>query len=506
MRRLLILSAVAAAVWVLAVWLPGEEPERPGAGVSAPEQNASGERWIDFSDGAVDRVVIRNPAGDIELYKEAGEWFVNPPESGPVPARRGEAEALTAFLRGHPPMRRLDTAADDLRQYGLDNAERGISVFADGEAFTLVLGGLNPAADGIYAVAQGPAPADEHAEYSPAGEDVLLVDANYASRLAGGADRFFDLRALDMNREALASIRLEGLPDAREGSQLSSGWEIVFDQDNATRASFAWPESLQGKDVSLLEADSYATRLLVLEGTAFYEPDEANDVELEPAFTIYVQRRGSQTPERLEFTIHRSADADPLDGDDATFVLEADRQTRPLVVAAEDMKGLMRTAFSMRERSITHFAAHAVHRVEAAYEQPGAGAKSATAVFLEGGWVLEGSGRELPEFGVPVWRMADLAYTAEPVEELPAGAKSSLEVRIFGEGLDEDGLALTWYEVPHGADTLVAVGNDGGPYYPVGEIGRIIADEMIGQLFEEAVPAQSEDASAPADDASATSP
>lgn len=502
MRRLLLLSAVAAAVWVLAVWLPGEDLESPESGVPGPEQSVADGQWIDFSDGAVDRVVIRNPSGDIELFKEAGEWFVNPPESKPVRAKRGESEALTAFLRGHPPLRRLETGADSLGQYGLDNAGRGISVYADGEAFTLMLGELNPAADGIYAMAHGPFPAGDDTNLTPAGKEVLLVDADYASRLTGGADRYFDLRALDMNREALASIRVEG----PEGAERSARWEIAFDQDNATQTSFTWPESLQGKEVSLMEADSYATRLLALEGTEYYEPDAANGIEQEPAFTIYVRRRGSETPERLAFSIHRPADADPLDAKNIAFVLETDWQTKPLVVAAEDMDSLMRTAFSMRERSILHSAAHAIKRVEAAYVQPGAGTKNATAVFKDGSWGLEASGRELPEFGMTVWRLADLAFTDEPREVLPADANSPLVVRIYGEGLDEDGLEVAWYEISHGVGTLVSAGGVDGPYYPVGEGGRIVADELIGQLFEEARPAVSGDAPAPADNASATSP
>ncbi|MFW5734323.1 MAG: hypothetical protein ACOCWR_04605, partial [Oceanidesulfovibrio sp.] len=159
-------------------------------------------------------------------------------------------------------------------------------------------------------------------------------------RLAGGAEQFYDLRALDMTREALASIRLVGPEDAGERMR----WEIAFDRDNAARASFTWPEFLKDKPVSHMEADSYAMRLLGLRGTGLYEPADENAIEQEPAFTIYVQRRGADSPERLVFSLRRPEGADPLDAGNATFVLESDWQTQPLVVAARDVDALLRTA------------------------------------------------------------------------------------------------------------------------------------------------------------------
>ncbi|MFW5735716.1 MAG: hypothetical protein ACOCWR_11705, partial [Oceanidesulfovibrio sp.] len=177
MRRLLLISAAAAAIWVLAVWLPSEEPETtapelPAGSEQAGDLVAGRARWIDFSDGAVDRVTIARPGGAIELYKQAGEWFVDTSESEPLRAERGEAEALTTFLRGHPPLRRLEVHVEDLGRYGLDKPERGISVFADGEAFTLMLGDLNPTGDGVYGVAHGPAPAATQEDFDPAAGQV----------------------------------------------------------------------------------------------------------------------------------------------------------------------------------------------------------------------------------------------------------------------------------------------------------------------------------------------
>ncbi|MFW5734322.1 MAG: hypothetical protein ACOCWR_04600 [Oceanidesulfovibrio sp.] len=101
--------------------------------------------------------------------------------------------------------------------------------------------------------------------------------------------------------------------------------------------------------------------------------------------------------------------------------------------------------------------------------------------------------------------MADLAYTDEPRELLPADAVRLLVVRLYGEGLDEAGLELAWYATPYDVGALVAV-DGAGPYYPVGESGQGIADALIDQLFEEAGSVKPEDAPEPSANASATSP
>lgn len=508
MRRVLYLTIVAVAVWVLAVWLPGETPEKTEPGVPAPvggENAADTGPWIDFSDGAVDRVVIHKPAGDVTLFKKDGEWFVTPPGGQTVRAERDKAEALTAFLRGHPPLRRLAVDGEDLAGYGVDNATRGISVFADGMEFSLTVGGMNPTGDGVYALADGPAPVAElQSSAGPMANEVLLLDTSYASRLAGGADTYFDLRALDMSRQALASIRLEG-PD--EGKR-TNRWEISFDADNATQASFTWPEPLKGKAVSNMEADSYATRLLDLKGTRFFEPAAQAGIVEESVFDIYVRRRGNDTPERLAFSLYRPEDADPLDATNATFVLQSDWQTRPMVVAAKDVDAMLRTAFSLRDLSITHFAAHDVTRIEASYVEPGRGVRNATAERQDKVWMLDGpdGGHKLGELGMAVWKLADLRYTDEPRDVLPADARRFLVLRMFGAELDASGLQISWYELPYGVGTLVSLGGDDGPWYPVGESGQRLADELTGQLFEEGAAAGPEDAPENAANASATSP
>lgn len=104
---------------------------------------------VDFDPDAVREVSVLARGERVAVRGEPGRWRIVAPEEAPADAQT--VEGLLAFVGRLIRVRTLDGTADPA-ELGLDDgATRLALVMRDGQRHTLLLGGPNPAATGVYA-------------------------------------------------------------------------------------------------------------------------------------------------------------------------------------------------------------------------------------------------------------------------------------------------------------------------------------------------------------------
>ncbi len=430
-KRLLILAGLVLLIWLGVYLVPEQEPVK--------KEDAS---WPAFTMASTDRIDQESQGHSFSFRKTNGEWYAPQPGVSDPGLRLDitKVDAMLNYVGSHPPKRRLSgEGGEEKKAYGLDKPNASITFFGESQ-WKIQVGAKNATNTGVFA------------ESSKESGELLLLDPTYAEQFTRDASHYYDLRLLPLQPEAVKRIKLEN-PDG-------SGWEIA---QKDGKDVFTWPASMTQKKVSRTQLDGYLRDLAAFKGKDFL-PGKA-DAHGTPAGTLQIWNSGGSDPVVIRFYEPSTAAGGP---DGPALVADSSWQKAPLSMPADVRAKVFRTAFSLRDRSVLELAPGQVERQvigrEAENGQPGA---ELTADKSESGWNVDG--KEHQGLDMLLWRLGDLQYEDEPVEQLPQEARQDLTWKLYGKNKTLLH-TLVFYRAPaaSGQKSVHWIAVEGkAPYYPV---------------------------------------
>ena len=198
-------------------------------------------RLTDLSPQQIDRVVIRRPAGEIELVQDASGWRIAKPLHA-----RGDEKRIEEYLNRLLGLRILEFVAEDsgdLSEYGIAGGRNEISFFAEGSdrQQTLRFGTSRPGS--LFG-------------QFTARDSVYRLPEVAAELLTATPDTFRDRRLLPVNLDMVDRIRLRAAGRELAFARSGDDWTILG--DGSKRASAAAIRTLADA-VSTAQVSAYRT-------------------------------------------------------------------------------------------------------------------------------------------------------------------------------------------------------------------------------------------------------
>ncbi|MFW5838145.1 MAG: DUF4340 domain-containing protein, partial [Desulfovibrionaceae bacterium] len=330
----------------------------------------------------------------------------------------------------------------DARTYGLKPPEAVLGV-ESGQKVVVELGGLNPSRDGVYATC------------TLAPNRLLLLDAEYLEHLKRPASHYFDLRLIRAGEQEVESFAL-----SRGGEVM---WRIQRENGGYR---FLLPERLKQFPAAESEARFYLHNLLTMDAGELQL--EQGNQSLSPLFSVGVELKGGR---KAEVNVFREK---AVSGQMVRRLANSTWQPGLFLLSAERVAQLNRTAFDMRQRTIVSVTTAKVTEFTIVHSDQALGAfKNAT------GWHSRQTKKELLGIDMSLWRLTDLQFEAEPVQQLPATAQTTMTWTLKNSQ-GEKAARLVFYsdpELPKGRCWLYVDGKN--KYYLV---SNQLLKDLQGQL------------------------
>lgn len=445
-KRLVVLLALAALIWG-GLWLwPEAGDDSSDLGLNGPDAGP----WLDAAQlSSVTHITVQAPTGEYALVKGDQGWTVIAPAMADAPgeaflAAPDKVEALLAFVGHTPPDRRLGLMTEP-GPYGLDNPPF-VFTFEGDETWTLALGSENPVGTGLYAassVDQG---------------QCLLVTDRYMEVAERQARAYYDLRLTDLAPEQVDGVRVAWDGQEWEARRSEDGW------------SFTLPQDMAEDKVSQAEMELFVHELTTMEATAFRSDDPlAEHPDKEPVAVVSLWAGGEEPAATIEVYVNGD--------EESPYFGRATRHGHFFTLPEDAADKMQRAAFFMRERSVADLdlssvAAQRLHQDTNGVER--------VLVKTETGWQDQATSQDVAGMDLLLWRLTDLKFEAEPVENLPADATRLLTWTLSSDQ-GGDVAVLAFYldpNLPEDQCWIMLQGKD--LYYPVSDS---LLEDLQGQLL-----------------------
>jgi hypothetical protein len=434
-RRILILLTAVVLVWVGVYLVSLREEARV----------VSDDLWPEIAWEQLTELEVAYGGRSYALIKADDGWRARIKAKRIQPRVRTEAvRSLVEFLSRHQPRRDLgELRESETETYGLKPPEAALSLVS-GQKVVIRLGARNPSRDGVYAVC------------SLAPDRLLLLDSGYQEQVKKPARQYFDRRLVVAREQEVRSFGLTrklGRPAWRIGKQ-------------GEQFDFLLPEKLRELPVAESEARFYLHNLLSMEaGELLLDPVE---FELHPMFRADVQTEGGR-----EASVNVFREQEKL-GETVRHYANSTWQPGVFLLGVKRVDQLNRTAFNLQRRNVVSLDASAVKSFSIVQNDQALGAvKNAT------GWRIRNDEKKLLGIDMSLWRLTDLQFEAEPVEQLPETAQRAMAWTL-ADAQGDQLVRVVFYddpELPEGLCWLFIDGKD--KYFPV---SNQLLKDLQGQL------------------------
>jgi len=412
LKKIAILAMMALAIWAAAtLW-----PTRTAKETAEPKL-----AWPVPAQSEIASVRLETPDAGFVLVVRDGQWFVDLPGAETDPkADKAKVMAFLEFLVLNKPVGRLEQG-NGLAAYGLEEPRARVVINGHVE---ITIGVDAPDQSGVYATAKGES-------------RIIVLPQEYLAKLTRKPKFYFDMRLFSFQEEDIRTMALA----AWEGE----AWKVRADDGSFV---FEEPKEKAGNPVLRREADLFLHTILSARATDLLMEEPPGPLDERVKLTL-AAKGGQET-----MTVYSAGES---------LVARSDHQPLPFKLDP-DLKGkLVKTAFELSDRRVLSLDIGGISRIRIFRD-----GRELVAERVDKAWrAANGEQGELLGLDMNLWRLTDLNYESEPVQDRPDTARQVLTLTLWGNKA-EPMAELHFYadsQLPEGLCWIATSGE--GLYYPV---------------------------------------
>ena len=403
-KRLLVLAVLAVGVWAVIHFWPAELTLEVDP------------NWPHFNLADVNSVEFNTRHG-MHSAERRGTEFVIHHNGVEYPALSGKIVEIINYINNYKPTKKLEGISDEKHiGFGLDNPSPRFTVFAKDRTWTISMGDQNPPKTGYFAT------------YSDS-NDIVIVPTGFHEKFGRRYDLFVEKMVFRVDEQRVSKLRVTGPGTENFTIGVRKGVYTILE-----------PESLSKMALDQKEAKDYVHTVITMIGDKFLEEGLPEMPPMDSRFEVSLL--GQEEP--LILSVHKVPDGAPSikpdgeadsaeddkdkkkkKGDDGRYVAESTQLPVPFTIKEVNLKRMYIDPKKLRSKSVVNFDASSLGRM-VFHKETGEGKMPLTVLRSGRDWLEVKSNKPVAGLNVLLWRLSDLKYSADPVQEVGDTATRSL--------------------------------------------------------------------------------